>query len=82
MSKPIKYTKGPIGAVKVVDDFLPPPHELVVKEDVEKVTIALSRRSVDFFRKEAKKHGTQYQRMIRALVDRYAQQNAPPNKSL
>jgi hypothetical protein len=82
MSKQIKYTKGPIGSVKVVDDFLPPPHELVAKEDVEKVTIALSKRSVDFFRSEAKKHGTQYQRMIRALLDRYAQLNAPAEKSL
>jgi hypothetical protein len=82
MSKQIKYTKGPIGAVKIVDDFLPPPNELVAKEDVEKVTIALSRRSVEFFRGEAKKHGTQYQRMIRALLDRYAQLNAPSNKSL
>jgi hypothetical protein len=61
---------------------LPPPEELVVKEDVEKVTIALSKRSVDFFREEAKKHGTQYQRMIRALVDRYAQLNAPSNTAL
>ena len=77
MSKRIKYTKGPVGAVKIVEDFLPPPSELVVKEDVEKVTISLSRRSVEFFRHEAKKHGTQYQRMIRVLLDRYAQLNAP-----
>lgn len=82
MSKRIKYTKGPVGAVRIVDDFLPPPSELVVKEDVEKVTIALSKRSVDFFKDEAKRHGTQYQRMIRALLDRYAQLNAPSNKSL
>jgi len=82
MSKRIKYTKGPVGAVKIVEDFLPPPSELVVKEDVEKVTIALSKRSVDFFKDEAKRHGTQYQRMIRALLDRYAQLNAPSNKSL
>lgn len=82
MSKRIKYTKGPVGAVKIVEDFLPPPSELVVKEDVEKVTIALSKRSVDFFKGEAKRHGTQYQRMIRALLDRYAQLNAPSKKSL
>jgi hypothetical protein len=80
MSKRIKYTKGPIGAVRIVEDFLPPPSELVVKEDVEKVTISLSKRSVDFFKFEAKRNGTQYQRMIRALLDRYAQLNAPPNK--
>jgi len=53
-----------------------------VREDVEKVTIALSKRSVDFFKEEARRHGTQYQRMIRALLDRYAQINAPSNKSL
>jgi predicted DNA binding CopG/RHH family protein len=82
MSKRIKYTKGPIGAVKIVEDFLPPPSELVPKEDVEKVTISLSRRSVDFFREEARRNGTQYQRMIRALLDRYAEINARSNKSL
>lgn len=82
MSKRIKYTRGPAGAVKIVEDFLPPPGELVVREDVEKVTIALSKRSVDFFKEEARRHGTQYQRMIRALLDRYAQINAPSNKSL
>ena len=82
MSKRIKYTRGPAGAVKIVEDFLPPPGELVVREDVEKVTIALSKRSVDFFKEEARRHGTQYQRMMRALLDRYAQINAPSNKSL
>ncbi len=28
MSKPVSYTKGPIGAVKFVDDFLSSPREL------------------------------------------------------
>ena len=82
MSKRIKYSRGPVGAVKIVEDFLPPPSELVMKEEVEKVTIALSRRSVDFFKGEAKRHGTQYQKMIRALLDRYAQLNTSSNKSL
>ena len=82
MSKRIKYAKGPIGDVKIVEDFLPPPSELVLKEEVEKVTISLSKRSVDFFKGEAKRNGTQYQRMIRALLDRYAQLNAPPNKRM
>ena len=82
MRKRIKYSRGPVGAVKIVEDFLPPPSELVMKEEVEKVTIALSRRSVDFFKGEAKRHGTQYQKMIRALLDRYAQLNTSSNKSL
>ena len=76
MNKPIKYTKGPIGSVRIVDAFLPPPRELAAREDVEKVTIALSKRSVDFFRNEAKKHGTQDQKMIRLLLDQYAVRHA------
>jgi len=57
----------------MVEDFLPPPSELVFREETEKVTIALSKRSVNFFKREARLHGTQYQRMIRALLDRYAE---------
>ena len=71
MSSKINYTDGPIRKVKVVPDFLPSPEELVVKDEGVKVTIALSKRSVDFFKREAKKHNTQYQRMIRGLLDAY-----------
>jgi hypothetical protein len=38
-----------------------------------KVTLALSRRSVDFFKRAAKSRRVPYQRMIRALVDAYAE---------
>jgi hypothetical protein len=38
------YRQGEIGELKVVDDFLPPPSELVLREDTVKVTLALSRR--------------------------------------
>jgi len=75
MSKKTKYSDGPIGDVKIVKDFLPPPSELAFKEEQEKVTIALSKSSVDFFRKEAKQHNTQYQRMIRKLLDVYVAQH-------
>ena len=72
MSAKIKYTDEQFGPVKIVSDFLPGPEELVFKEDTVKVTIALSRESVDFFKEEAKKHNTQYQKMIRRLLDIYA----------
>jgi hypothetical protein len=42
------------------------------------VTIALSKRSVDFFKIEAKKYNTQYQRMIRRLLDAYAEHHSQP----
>jgi hypothetical protein len=80
MRKPIKYTNEPLGRLGVVEDFLPPPGELVFREDTEKVTIALSKRSVEFFKRQAREHGTQYQRMIRALLDRYAEVHAPSSK--
>jgi len=44
------------------------------KEETVKVTIALSKGSVEFFKREAKKHHTQYQRMIRRLIDFYVDQ--------
>ena len=71
MSAKIKYTDEPIGPLKVVPDFLPAPEELVFKEDTVKVTIVLSKASVEFFKQEAEKHHTQYQKMIRRLLDVY-----------
>jgi predicted DNA binding CopG/RHH family protein len=68
----IKYTDEPIGKIKIVDDFLPKPKDLVLKEETEKITIALTKSSIDFFKKEAAKHHARYQTMIRAVIDRYA----------
>lgn len=72
-SKTVKYTRGEIGRVRVIEDFLPSPDELVLRDDNVKVTLSLSRRSVDFFKRAAKARRVPYQRMIRALVDQYAE---------
>ncbi len=76
MKKKIRYSKQPpgdesVGGLQRVDDFLPPPEKLVFKDDNAKVTIALSRGSIEFFKRQAKKHNTQYQKMIRNLLDEY-----------
>ena len=71
--KTVRYTEGEIGKVKVVKDFLPPPDQLVLREENVKVTLSLSRRSLEFFKREASKRRVPYQRMIRALVDAYAE---------
>lgn len=71
MTKKIVYTNEPLGTVEVVADFLPSPAELAFKEDGVKVTLSLSRSSVEFFKTEASRHQTQYQRMIRKLLDAY-----------
>lgn len=71
MSVKIKYTNEPLGSPEVISDFLPSPADLGFREEGVKVTLALSKKSVDFFKSEASKHRTQYQRMIRRLLDAY-----------
>ena len=72
MDTKIKYTDEPIGEIRIVPDFLPSPEELAFREESVKVTISLSKKSIEFFKTEASKHHTQYQRMIRQLLDAYA----------
>ncbi len=57
--------------VRIVEDFLPSPKDLVFREETVKITIALSRKSVDFFKQVARNHKTQYQKLIRRLLDEY-----------
>jgi len=73
MKKKIVYTDEPLGDLEVITDFLPAPAELAFREEGVKVTLALSKTSVDFFKSEASKHQTQYQRMIRRLLDSYVE---------
>jgi len=75
MKRKIKYTDEPLGNVRVINDFLPPPGELAFSEEKIKVTMSLSRASVEFFKDEAKKRHVSYQAMIRKLLDFYASQH-------
>ena len=77
MSARIKYTNEPIGEPRIIRDFLPSPAELAFRDEDVKITITLSKRSVDFFKSEAAKADTQYQRMIRRLLDVYVEAHAP-----
>ncbi len=70
MKKKINYTNEPMD-FKIVDDFLPPPERLGLKEDNVRVTITLSRASVNFFKRHAKKSERHYQQMIRQVLDHY-----------
>ena len=71
MKSKIKYTNEPL-EMEVVEDFLPPPNQLALKQDTVKVTIGLSKPTVDFFKAQARQNHTQYQKMIRRLLDLYA----------
>ncbi len=81
MSKKTIYSNEPLGKLKVVADFLPSPEELSFKDDTVKVTISLSKSSVEFFKKEAKKNNSQYQKMIRRLLDAYTEAHRKPIRS-
>jgi hypothetical protein len=67
-----KLSHEPIGKVKIVDDFLPPPERLLVKPKPVKITITLNQDSIDFFKEIAQKEHVPYQQLIRALLDQYA----------
>jgi predicted DNA binding CopG/RHH family protein len=77
--KKLKYNNAPddikdaIECSTVVEDFLPSPEELVYKEENVKVTLELSKRSIKRFKQYAQKKGFPYQRMIRSLIDQYAE---------
>lgn len=72
MKKKIQYTDEPI-EMEVIKDFLPPPGKLVPREETVKVTISLSKSSVEFFKKRGKKHRIPYQKMIRRVLDLYVE---------
>jgi len=74
--KKINYTDESIGEVRIVDDFLPSPERLAFRDSNVKITITLSKASVDFFKKEAKRHHTPYQKMIRRLLDVYTEHHS------
>ena len=75
MKKKTGYRDAPVGiaeaikSAEVVDDFLPPPEELILRDETVKVTISLTQRSVDFFKRSAEKQGVPYQKMIRQVLD-------------
>ncbi|MCZ7671702.1 MAG: BrnA antitoxin family protein [Chloroflexi bacterium] len=76
MNNKINDTDGPMEEVKIIRDFLPPPAELVFKEETVKVTIALSKESIDFFKDAAKRNHVPYQKMIRRVLDEYTRHHA------
>ena len=74
MKKKMINSAMPVGKLTRIKDFLPPPAELVIPEETIKITISLKKSSVEFFKRQAHRYHTKYQRMIRELVDRYAMQ--------
>lgn len=51
MKKKIKYSDEKLGKIEVVKDFLPKPQDLVLKNDTVKITLNLSKSSIEFLKK-------------------------------
>ncbi len=66
-----KDVKDALLSAKVIEDFLPPPERLILKEDLKKITITLSKKSVEFFKEKSKEAHVPYQLMIRKVLDYY-----------
>lgn len=71
-TKKDKYSEEPLGKIRIIKDFLPSPEKLVLKDETVKITLSLTKSSIDFFKDQAKQHHTQYQKMIRMLLDQYS----------
>ena len=68
------YTDEPIQIGERVEDFLPRPEELVFRPKGVKVTLTLSEDSLAYFKEQAERLHTPYQRMLRNLIDEYVHQ--------
>ncbi|MCL4862730.1 MAG: hypothetical protein KJZ93_25180 [Caldilineaceae bacterium] len=81
-----EYTNNPelpaLEHLEIVTDFLPRPEELVFRPKGKKVTITLSDESIAYFKTQADKLGTSYQRMIRNLIDEYVRQMQRADRNL
>ena len=66
----------PAGKLTRAKDVLPPPEELMMPERTIKVTLRLSESSVKYFKHYAQKYHMKYQKIIRKLLDAYAEKFA------
>ena len=77
MKKKTSYSKAPedialaITQSERIADFLPAPEKLLKKENSVKVTVSLSKDSINFLKNKAKKSNGSYQQMLRKIIDLY-----------
>ncbi len=71
-NNPEKSVAEALDSAIVIEDFLPPPSELVKKSNKEKITISIDSDCVSFFKAQAKKNHTKYQTMMNEVLSQYA----------
>jgi hypothetical protein len=67
----VEYTDGPLSNPVIIEDNLPRPDQLVFTEEKIRVTINLNDSCVRFFKGEAKRYRTPYQKLIRSVLDTF-----------
>lgn len=71
-TKPRDWQNIPISKIERIVHGMPYAGGLVTSEDKILVSIYLNKSTVHFFKREAGRYHTKYQRFMRAVLDRYA----------
>jgi len=66
----VVYTDEPM-EFTIIEDYLPRPDQLIFTEEKTRVTINLNESCVRFFKDEAKRYRTPYQKLIRSVLDTF-----------
>lgn len=77
MKKRRRYTEGPesLKTAKVIEDIFPSPEDLLLEDETIRISINLTKSTVESFKRFANEHDTKYQRVIRRLLDEFAAQH-------
>ncbi|HAC64094.1 MAG TPA: hypothetical protein DCF68_11285 [Cyanothece sp. UBA12306] len=71
MNNNINYTDEPMELGKIVEDFLPPPEELICKKTIIKITLELNEEKISFLKEKAAQKHISCQEIIESLIDQY-----------
>ena len=82
ITKDMEFTDEEIGEIRIIENFLPPPEKLIFKQDSVKITLSLTHSVVRYFKEKDSLHHTQYQKMIRVLLDQYVSHHLASRKKL
>lgn len=75
MNNTIKYTDEDLEFGEIMEDFLPPPQELVLKSIKVKIPLELTEKKFSFLKEEASKKNISYQNLIESIIDEYFDRN-------
>jgi len=69
MKKKTIYTDESLAMGEKMNDFLPPPAELIKREATVKIALEINLSSLAFFKEQAEREHVSYQRMLQNLID-------------